>query len=83
MRLELMQPKGATTAALVRDALALVMEQPPTLETIARWTQNELLIVYDWAMREHAHASDYLVRRRPRPYLVTMVIDARAAGATY
>lgn len=80
MRLELMTPRGALTAALVRDALGLVMEQAPAIDIMSRWTQNELLLVYDWAMREHANASDAPVRRRPRPYLVTLVLEARTAA---
>lgn len=82
MRPEFLAPKGALTAEVVRDTLSLAMSEPPTLEIVARWTRFELMIVYDWAMREHLRASDNLtVPRRERPYLVTLVLDARQAGA--
>lgn len=40
--------------------------------TIGRWTKFERLVVYDWAMREHLSASDNIVQRRSKPWLVSV-----------
>jgi hypothetical protein len=68
VRITFLHPRGELSAALVGDCLMLIGLVPP--DHIGRWTRNELLLVYDYAMREHAHASDNIVRRRPRPALL-------------
>ncbi len=46
---------------VVHDA---TLPQPGDIET---WTPLECALAYDWAMREHLHASDNIIHRRPRP----------------
>lgn len=89
VRLTLWEPKGKLTAEIVYDVLTLgcgIGDLPSREEAglqIRRWTPNERSIVYDWAIREHLRASDNLtVRRRPRPYLVEILIgNARVLPA--
>jgi len=51
----------------VRDALALAGVQV-SAEVVGRWTKYELLLAFDWAIREHMRAADNTsVRRRPKP----------------
>lgn len=70
-RIKLYEPAGELTPSLVRDVLGLVDTVTPPLELLAAITTMELGILYDWAIREHLHASDnVLVRRRERPYLI-------------
>jgi hypothetical protein len=61
------RPEGELTDKLVRDILFVVGVISVGPAVIATWTEFERLIVVDWAMREHLHASDNPVRRRPRP----------------
>ena len=70
MRPELIttSPRAATTAVL-RELLLLVGEDVP-LERMLPWAPLERAVVEDWARREHLHASDNLIRRRPRPSLL-------------
>jgi hypothetical protein len=49
-------------------------------EWIIRWTDNEKIMAYDWAMREHLSASDNPVRRRPKPYLIIDTENAVRRG---
>lgn len=70
MRIEILSPKDLT-ASVVRDALALVGVNT-ALDTVSTWTRNELALAYDWAMREHLHASDNRVRQRPQPAFVRL-----------
>jgi hypothetical protein len=69
MRIEVFEP-AELTPEVVRDVITLVADPPP-LTTIATWTWFELLLAYDWAMREHLRASDNNVRRRDRPTFTT------------
>jgi hypothetical protein len=50
--------------------LSLVCATVP--EDVSReWTKYELLIAYDWAIREHLRAADNkLVRSRPKPWFI-------------
>lgn len=41
-----------------RDILSLVMDAPPTLETIKSWTEHQRKMAEEWAGLIHAHASD-------------------------
>jgi hypothetical protein len=70
-RITFWEPRGKLTPELIRDVLMLI-SLDVDLDTIKTWTPNELLMVYDWAMREHARASDNIVRRRPRPALLAV-----------
>jgi hypothetical protein len=57
MRLTLLEPEGGITIQATEDALGLVgITIPP--ERIGRYTHGELLLAYDWAMRQHLRASD-------------------------
>lgn len=73
MRITLLSPKGKLGPELVHDTLCLVMEVPPRLDRMQRWSPLELAIAYDWAMREHLSAADSTqVRRRPQPLIVEL-----------
>jgi hypothetical protein len=54
-------------AEVVHDALQLATTTPPSFGVIATWSKYELLLAYDWAIREHLAAADNPVRRRQRP----------------
>jgi hypothetical protein len=54
------------TPTAVHDALCLT-DQPPSIETVRTWSKYELLLAYDWALREHLAAADNPVQRRQRP----------------
>jgi hypothetical protein len=77
MRPTLLEPEGPVTADLVCDALGLVMEDPPEFEEVCKWSPLEMAVVYDWAIREHLHASDNIVRRRQRPRLIDLTEPAK------
>jgi hypothetical protein len=76
-----MEPERGISAYAVHDVLALVLpgRAMPSLTEIERWTSIEMLLVYDWAMREHLRASDALVRRRERPRLLALSVE-RSGG---
>lgn len=66
-------PAGELTGPVLRDALGLVGESLP--DDWVLWTPLEAQVVCDWAMREHLHASDVPVQRRPRPSLLGYLSD--------
>lgn len=72
-RLRLIDPARDLTPKIVADLLSLVCVDAGSP---ADWSPVELRIAYDWAIREHLHASDNVVRRRPRPWF----LDARKDG---
>jgi hypothetical protein len=74
MRPELLTPRNITPE-IMHDMLTVIGEDVST-ERIAHWAPLERAVVYDWAVREHLHASDNLVRRRPRPSLVKLPSNA-------
>lgn len=49
------------------DMLLLVMESPPTIYRIQRWTAEEFLDVEEWAATSHLRASDNVVKVPPKP----------------
>jgi hypothetical protein len=55
------------TPKVVHATLCLATRQVPDLDAIAKWSKYELLLAYDWAVREHLAASDNPVQRRQRP----------------
>lgn len=65
------------TDQVVADTLILVGISVPEAN-IAKWSDMEKLMAYDWAMREYLNASDNHVRRRAKPYLVTLCEWQRA-----
>jgi hypothetical protein len=68
MRITCYAPDGELTAEIVADVLSLIGERAALYPSaIAEWTRLELLLAYDWAIREHLAASDNPVRRRDRP----------------
>lgn len=71
-RITFLQPDGGCTPGVVADVLDLVSTSMPR-EVINRWTRLELIVAYDWAMREHLHASDCPVRRREMPSFLASV----------
>jgi hypothetical protein len=75
MRPELLTPAGDIMPETLRDMLALVGENV-SAKRIEKWAPLEMAVVYDWAVREHLHASDNNVRRRQRPSLLA---DAAAS----
>lgn len=79
-RPKFLEPNGAINAQLVCEALSLVAQQAPRLEIVARWSSMEMLIVYDWAIREHLAASDGQPNCRERPYLVREAIGRYPAA---
>lgn len=69
MRPELLTPEGTLDPEMLRNVFALIgvtVDQ----EALEPWTDLELVLAYDWAVREHLHASDNPVQRRPRPSFV-------------
>jgi len=77
MRPTLIEPEGPVSADLVCDVLGLVMEDPPEHDEVRKWAPLEMAVVYDWAIREHLHASDNVVRRRQRLRLVVLTEPAK------
>jgi hypothetical protein len=65
--MKLLKPKsGKVTPEIVSDALSLIGLRPQSPPDT--WPQAALDHAYDWAMREHLHASDNLrVLRVARP----------------
>ncbi len=54
-----------------QSLLSLVMENPPTLETVAGWTHGQRVAAEEWAASEHLRASDnYDVPKVLRPAFV-------------
>lgn len=68
-RIAFLQPRGKLRPDLVHDALLLVGLDVP-VPSMEKWTDIELLMVYDWAMREHLSAADSACRRRKKPALI-------------
>lgn len=65
MRITVYAPKELTPEA-VHDALTLT-DRPPAIDAVQTWSRYELLLAYDWAIREHLAASDQPMQRRQRP----------------
>ncbi len=76
MRPDFLEPRGELNADTVFDAMNLVCQDPPPLEVVQRWTKMELLLAYDWAMRDHLKASDNVIKRRDRPWFTTISVFA-------
>jgi hypothetical protein len=72
MRTEFLEPRELS-AFIVREVMLLVSTDVP-LEDVATWTRMELLVAYDWAMREHITASDSRMKRREQPTFVRNAI---------
>jgi len=70
MRPELLEPAGGLMPRTVIDAISLV-SAPVRRQAVENWTEMELAVAYDWAMRLHLHASDNRVRTRTKPSFVT------------
>jgi hypothetical protein len=69
MRITVYAP-NELTPKVVHDALTLATTSrlpAPRRDVIATWTRYELLLAYDWAIREHLAAADNPVQRRQRP----------------
>lgn len=73
MRPELLTPANFSadeySRTLLRDALSLagVTVHQENLES---WTELEMAVAYDWAVRVHLHASDNRVKVRDKPTFV-------------
>lgn len=66
MRTGMMKPKGKLTPSVCEDVLLLIGETPPS--DPKTWTESQLAIAYDYAIRIHLRASDNRgVRLHPRP----------------
>jgi hypothetical protein len=72
MRLTFLDPGGELTDKLLTDVLNLVGCRILS-HRITDLTPNERALLYDWGMREHYRASDNLIRRRPKPLLLTLL----------
>lgn len=55
------------TPDVLRDALSLVMEEPPPIGRLTELTRDQRVVAWEWAMREHFSAGDVVCRRRQRP----------------
>lgn len=88
MRKEFLEPGGELCVSTVQSTLSLVVDNDvfgkSVTSIISRWSKDELLLVYDWAIREHFGAAGNRMQRRPKPYLVELVEEAAslAAGGT-
>lgn len=72
MRIEFMEPHRRLDSEVVESVLSLVIQDGlPKKELIDKWTTNELLMAYDWAIREHLRAGDNVIRRRPKPWFIS------------
>ena len=59
-------------AQAVADMLRMAGSIVPR-RTVASWTLLERMVAYDWAVREHWHASDNpRIRRRAKPVFVEL-----------
>lgn len=64
------EPQQPLTTGMLRDMLGLVSLDVPEA-IIARWTENERRLAYDYAVRVHLHASDNnSVRVRVIPWFI-------------
>ena len=75
MRLIFYEPQAELTPELAHNVLELVkaeLDHPlPSVEEMGSYTWLELVMVYDWAMREHLRASDHHeIRARPVPSIL-------------
>jgi hypothetical protein len=60
-------PAELTPDAVHAEIRIAALDGPP-LEVVRGWTEFELLIAYDWAVREHLRSEgSNPVMRRPRP----------------
>lgn len=76
-RKRFLHPNGPLTAAVVYDCLQLVSIDIGR-EGAMQWTEFELLLAYDYAIREHMHASDVpFIRRRQLPSFVNEAANKR------
>lgn len=57
------------TPELLQSALSLAMgeEELPSLEKLATLSRDQMVVAWEWAVREHFHAGDLPTQRRPRP----------------
>ncbi|MCW2929942.1 MAG: hypothetical protein JWM19_904 [Actinomycetia bacterium] len=76
MRKEFFTPgKDAPGEEAVLGMLSLVTRGAGAA-AVASWTQIELMVAYDWAAREHLHASDNKgFRRHPMPSFVAAALE--------
>ncbi len=79
MRITFYEPAGGLQPDIACNALALAGVKVRQAD-VAQWTRLELLLAYDWAMREHLGASDNPVRRRDCPHFVRLA-ESALAGA--
>ena len=57
---------------ITRDLLSLVMERPPSVMTMKKWSIKQMEAAEKWAATEYINASDHEeVRRLPMPAFLT------------
>lgn len=61
---------GVPDVAELQDAISLADDVPPSADEIARWTDLEKAIVFDWAIRIHLRAQGRDIPRRDRPWVL-------------
>lgn len=68
-RIEFLEPSGGLTPQTVSDTLLMAPHLPQaTVHQLADLSNHELLLIYDYVMREVVYASDNVtVRRRAMP----------------
>lgn len=65
-----------TPPAILRDMFGLVVEAPPTVESLTALTRDQREVLCAWVGREHCAAGDNKVRRRVRPsFLDALPVD--------
>lgn len=74
-RVEFLEPIGGLTPQVVSDTLLMAPHLPQaTSSQLAELSHHELLLIYDYAMREVLRASDNVtVRRRDMPAVLRWV----------
>lgn len=74
MKVDMLEPEGDLTSDVAADALRLLdPAEHEDADRLKLLTSIELHLVYDWAMREHLHASGDRVRRREKPAALTLL----------
>ncbi len=67
MKVQFLEPRAPLSVDVVADAVSLAGGAGVPRAALDRLTELELLLVYDWAMREHLGASGARIQRRARP----------------
>lgn len=72
-----MDPGREFTLDVVVDTVGLVDRNPYDRAVLEKLSPLELRLVYDWAIREHLAAAGNRVRRRARPFCLSLAVLPR------